>query len=238
MQPASSVSGRQMRLATAYWAGARRVDKRRPVSPGGCVGGGGGGGGGSGTKPRHSAARSDVTTRNSASSLTHFPYLAPTADEILSRNTLLEIEIRTPRYGTKCGGCAQGISPQDLVRKARDKVFHLNCFTCMVCRKQLSTGEELYVLDDNKFICKDDYMSGKTHQGGGVAPTWQRERSGGDESEGGDHTARSAQRRGRSRVSRMAGRAAPPTVSTRPLPARYCLPRYPLLASAAPGSHL
>jgi hypothetical protein len=35
----------------------------------------------------------------------------------------------------------------------------------MVCRKQLSTGEELYVLDDNKFICKEDYISGKTHQG-------------------------------------------------------------------------
>ncbi|PNF24343.1 hypothetical protein B7P43_G11914 [Cryptotermes secundus] len=68
------------------------------------------------------------------------------------------------RYGTKCGGCSQGISPSDLVRKARDKVFHLNCFTCMVCRKQLSTGEELYVLDDNKFICKEDYISGKTHQ--------------------------------------------------------------------------
>ncbi|XP_073994892.1 LIM homeobox 1 isoform X3 [Rhodnius prolixus] len=65
------------------------------------------------------------------------------------------------RYGTKCGGCLQGISPSDLVRKARDKVFHLNCFTCMVCRKQLSTGEELYVLEDNKFICKEDYMTGK-----------------------------------------------------------------------------
>lgn len=74
------------------------------------------------------------------------------------------------RYGTKCGGCSQGISPSDLVRKARDKVFHLNCFTCMVCRKQLSTGEELYVLDDNKFICKEDYISGKTHQGN-VLPT-------------------------------------------------------------------
>jgi hypothetical protein len=37
----------------------------------------------------------------------------------------------------------------------------------MVCRKQLSTGEELYVLDDNKFICKEDYISGKTHQGNG-----------------------------------------------------------------------
>uniref|UniRef100_A0A8C9K270 LIM/homeobox protein Lhx5 n=1 Tax=Panthera tigris altaica TaxID=74533 RepID=A0A8C9K270_PANTA len=63
------------------------------------------------------------------------------------------------RFGTKCAGCAQGISPSDLVRKARGKVFHLNCFTCMVCNKQLSTGEELYVIDENKFVCKDDYLS-------------------------------------------------------------------------------
>ncbi|XP_037092312.1 LIM/homeobox protein Lhx1-like [Pollicipes pollicipes] len=66
------------------------------------------------------------------------------------------------RYGTKCSGCGHGISPQDLVRKARDKVFHLKCFTCLVCRKQLSTGEELYVLDENRFICKEDYISGKS----------------------------------------------------------------------------
>nr|KAG5689376.1 hypothetical protein BaRGS_019750 [Batillaria attramentaria] len=31
----------------------------------------------------------------------------------------------------------------------------------MVCRKQLSTGEELYILDENKFICKEDYLSSK-----------------------------------------------------------------------------
>ncbi|NWS65290.1 LHX5 protein, partial [Chunga burmeisteri] len=55
------------------------------------------------------------------------------------------------RFGTKCAGCSQGISPSDLVRKARNKVFHLNCFTCMVCNKQLSTGEELYIIDENKF---------------------------------------------------------------------------------------
>ena len=29
----------------------------------------------------------------------------------------------------------------------------------MVCNKQLSTGEELYVIDENKFVCKEDYMS-------------------------------------------------------------------------------
>ncbi|XP_058632826.1 LIM/homeobox protein Lhx1b [Onychostoma macrolepis] len=63
------------------------------------------------------------------------------------------------RYGTKCGGCAQGISPSDLVRKARSKVFHLNCFTCVMCNKQLSTGEELYILDEYKFVCKEDYVN-------------------------------------------------------------------------------
>uniref|UniRef100_A0A4W5K5A8 LIM/homeobox protein Lhx1 n=1 Tax=Hucho hucho TaxID=62062 RepID=A0A4W5K5A8_9TELE len=63
------------------------------------------------------------------------------------------------RFGTKCGGCAQGISPNDLVRRAKSKVFHLNCFTCMMCNKQLSTGEEMYILDEFKFVCKEDYLS-------------------------------------------------------------------------------
>ena len=69
------------------------------------------------------------------------------------------------RYGTKCGGCGQGLSPTDLVRKARDKVYHLRCFTCALCRRQLSTGEELYLLDDARFLCKDDFLRGKTPPG-------------------------------------------------------------------------
>ncbi|KAJ8348669.1 hypothetical protein SKAU_G00272580 [Synaphobranchus kaupii] len=56
----------------------------------------------------------------------------------------------------------RGISPNDLVRRARSKVFHLNCFTCMMCNKQLSTGEELYIIDENKFVCKEDYQSNST----------------------------------------------------------------------------
>ena len=32
----------------------------------------------------------------------------------------------------------------------------------MVCNKQLSTGEELYVIDENKFVCKEDYLSSGT----------------------------------------------------------------------------
>uniref|UniRef100_A0A3P9MNV2 LIM/homeobox protein Lhx1 n=2 Tax=Oryzias TaxID=8089 RepID=A0A3P9MNV2_ORYLA len=63
------------------------------------------------------------------------------------------------RFGTKCGGCSQGILPSDLVRRAKSKVFHLNCFTCVMCNKQLSTGEELYILDEFKFVCKEDYQN-------------------------------------------------------------------------------
>ncbi|TSL34521.1 LIM/homeobox protein Lhx1 [Bagarius yarrelli] len=52
------------------------------------------------------------------------------------------------------------ISPTDLVRKKpENKVFHLNCFTCIICNKQLSTGEELYILDESKFVCKEDYLN-------------------------------------------------------------------------------
>lgn len=82
------------------------------------------------------------------------------------------------RFGTKCAGCSQGISPSDLVRKARNKVFHLNCFTCMVCNKQLSTGEELYIIDENKFVCKEDYLNSPTLKEGSLNSGTRRVASG------------------------------------------------------------
>lgn len=65
------------------------------------------------------------------------------------------------RYGTKCSGCGLGIAPSELVRKPQDKVFHLNCFSCYSCKRQLSTGDHLYVVGDNKFLCKEDYFLSK-----------------------------------------------------------------------------
>ena len=69
------------------------------------------------------------------------------------------------RFGTKCGGCSQGVLPTDLVRRARNKVFHIKCFICIICRKQLSTGEQLYILEENRFICEKDFMSTRQSQG-------------------------------------------------------------------------
>ena len=63
-------------------------------------------------------------------------------------------------FGPKCGGCGEKIHYQDFVRKARDKVYHLRCFTCSLCSKQLSTGEVLYLQPgDEGFVCKDHYLN-------------------------------------------------------------------------------
>jgi len=62
-------------------------------------------------------------------------------------------------FGPKCGGCGEKIHYQDFVRKARDKVYHLRCFTCSICAKQLSTGEVLYLQPgDEGFVCRDHYL--------------------------------------------------------------------------------
>ena len=37
-------------------------------------------------------------------------------------------------YGPRCGGCLETVSPRDLVRKAREKVYHVKCFICQMCR--------------------------------------------------------------------------------------------------------
>ncbi|XP_015915516.2 LIM/homeobox protein Lhx3-like isoform X1 [Parasteatoda tepidariorum] len=69
------------------------------------------------------------------------------------------------RFGTKCAGCEQGIPPTQVVRRAQDNVYHLHCFACILCKRQLNTGDEFYLMEDNKLVCKADYEAAKAREG-------------------------------------------------------------------------
>ncbi|XP_007237040.3 LIM/homeobox protein Lhx4 isoform X2 [Astyanax mexicanus] len=65
------------------------------------------------------------------------------------------------RFGTKCASCQQGIPPSQVVRKAQDFVYHLHCFSCVMCSRQLATGDEFYLMEDGRLVCKSDYETAK-----------------------------------------------------------------------------
>ncbi|XP_067127228.1 LIM/homeobox protein Lhx3-like isoform X1 [Centruroides vittatus] len=74
------------------------------------------------------------------------------------------------RFGTKCAGCDQGIPPTQVVRRAQDNVYHLHCFSCILCKRQLNTGDEFYLMEDNKLVCKADYEAVKAREGTSKRP--------------------------------------------------------------------
>lgn len=62
---------------------------------------------------------------------------------------------------TRCAHCELGVAPNSQVRRAQDNVYHLNCFDCVVCKQQLNTGDEFYLMEDNKLVCKADYEAAR-----------------------------------------------------------------------------
>ncbi|XP_036383691.1 LIM/homeobox protein Lhx3-like isoform X2 [Megalops cyprinoides] len=73
------------------------------------------------------------------------------------------------RFGTKCAACQQGIPPSQVVRRAQDSVYHLHCFSCIVCKRQLATGDEFYLMEDSRLVCKADYETAKQREADSTA---------------------------------------------------------------------
>ena len=59
-------------------------------------------------------------------------------------------------FGCMCSGCNQIISPTELVMKALQYVYHIDCFKCHECGDKLEKGDE-FLLKDDKLYCSSDF---------------------------------------------------------------------------------
>ena len=65
-------------------------------------------------------------------------------------------------FGTKCDKCLRSFGKNDFVMRAKNKIFHLECFRCVACEKQLVPGDEFALRDDGLF-CREDHQESDHH---------------------------------------------------------------------------
>uniref|UniRef100_A0A4W4GXU2 LIM homeobox transcription factor 1, beta b n=3 Tax=Electrophorus TaxID=8004 RepID=A0A4W4GXU2_ELEEL len=59
-------------------------------------------------------------------------------------------------FAAKCSSCLEKIPPTEFVMRALECVYHLGCFCCCICERQLCKGDE-FLLKDGQLLCKNDY---------------------------------------------------------------------------------
>uniref|UniRef100_A0A8C0HNK2 LIM homeobox 2 n=1 Tax=Buteo japonicus TaxID=224669 RepID=A0A8C0HNK2_9AVES len=65
-----------------------------------------------------------------------------------------KLNLESERFSVqRCARCHLGISASEMVMRARDLVYHLNCFTCTTCNKMLTTGDH-FGMKDNLVYCR------------------------------------------------------------------------------------
>ncbi|GLD61581.1 rhombotin-1 [Lates japonicus] len=83
-----------------------------------------------------------------------FPPLHP-ANLILCRRDYLRL------FGVtgNCAACSKMIPAFEMVMRARDNVYHLDCFACQLCRQRFCVGDKFF-LKNNMILCQLDYEGG------------------------------------------------------------------------------
>lgn len=61
-------------------------------------------------------------------------------------------------FGTTgyCSACSKMIPAFEMVMRAKNNVYHLECFACQMCNHRFCVGDRFY-LCDNKILCEYDY---------------------------------------------------------------------------------
>jgi hypothetical protein len=66
-----------------------------------------------------------------------------------------------------CATCAQTIPASEFVMRAQSNVYHVTCFTCVICHNRLVPGDR-YSLINGNLVCETDYP--KAVRGGVQVP--------------------------------------------------------------------
>nr|XP_040231030.2 LIM/homeobox protein Lhx8 [Anopheles coluzzii]XP_040231038.2 LIM/homeobox protein Lhx8 [Anopheles coluzzii] len=91
-----------------------------------------------------------------------------------------------------CAACNKVIPAFEMVMRARNNVYHLECFACQQCNHRFCVGDKFY-LCENKILCEYDYeerlvfasmanhpmLKRQISQGGGGGPVMQNGHGGG-----------------------------------------------------------
>ncbi|XP_010882538.2 rhombotin-1 [Esox lucius] len=62
-----------------------------------------------------------------------------------------------------CAACSKIIPAFEMVMRAKDNVYHLDCFACQLCSQRFYIGDRFF-LKNNKIVCQQDYEG--DHQNG------------------------------------------------------------------------
>jgi len=78
-------------------------------------------------------------------------------------------------FGARCAKCGVAFAENDLVMRARHKIYHVECFQCVVCQRQLVAGDEFCQRGDDGLFCKADFDAvvdcrADSSTGGSTAP--------------------------------------------------------------------
>jgi len=60
-------------------------------------------------------------------------------------------------FGARCAKCGVSFGENDLVMRARQRIYHVECFQCVVCQRRLVAGDEFCQRGDDDLVCKDDF---------------------------------------------------------------------------------